>query len=276
VIDLRIAVPGATSGDDIAIRLLRPNAWLSHYHVARGGYVDLDFGDVVRGGRAVVTGVEEAPALTEGTRCPVTGLIASVSRELITITLEDSDRPIEATTSHTFYSADRSEWTEAGSLRPGESVSTKAGAVRVLDIVSAAQAPTPVFNLEVYGEHQFYVHDDCVLTHNACGKPLKTWLKKHPDLLKEVRQWYKNRPKWWGINPERDRVFYRAEEEVKAIRGGAGESGGHHPWGLALGGPKGQKLTQTGETMTQKNKVHSTVTGLQRRVINVIKKQGNK
>ncbi|NLL74108.1 MAG: hypothetical protein GX237_11355 [Clostridiales bacterium] len=52
-----------------------------------------------------------------------------------------------------------------------------------------------------------------------------------------------------------------------------GESGGHHPHGLALGGPTGQKLTQTGETLFNKNPMHSKVTGLQRKIINNIKKK---
>ena len=43
--------------------------------------------------------------------------------------------------------------------------------------------------------------------------------------------------------------------------------------GLALGGPIGQDLTITNETRTNKNPTHSKVTGLQKRVINVIKKQ---
>ena len=42
---------------------------------------------------------------------------------------------------------------------------------------------------------------------------------------------------------------------------------------VALGGPIGQDLTITNETRTNKNPTHSKVTELQKRVINVIKKQ---
>jgi hypothetical protein len=41
----------------------------------------------------------------------------------------------------------------------------------------------------------------------------------------------------------------------------------------ALGGPEGQTLTPTNETRTVKNPDHSKATGVQRKLINRIKKQ---
>lgn len=108
---------------------------------------------------------------------------------------------------------------------------------------------------------------------DSIGKTLNEWLKNDIDLLNECTDWYKNNPEWWGIDPEKINVFYRTPDEVQAIRSKPGESGGHHPHGLTLGGPEGQKLTITGETAKIKNPMHSKVTGLQRRVINKIKKQ---
>lgn len=96
-------------------------------------------------------------------------------------------------------------------------------------------------------------------------------MENDPDLLNECKDWYNNKPEWWGIDPENTQVFYRNQKEVAEIRKMAGESGGHHPHGLALGGPTGQKLTPTGETRRIKNQTHSQVTGLQRKVINKIK-----
>ena len=104
------------------------------------------------------------------------------------------------------------------------------------------------------------------------GKPLKEWLKGDPELLDEARTMHQSAPEWHGIDPDRTNVFYRGKSEVDAIRAKPGESGGHHPHGLALGGPEGQKLTRTAETRTVKNPRHSEATGLQRRIINRIKK----
>ena len=105
------------------------------------------------------------------------------------------------------------------------------------------------------------------------AKVLKEWLVDAPDLIEETRKWYKEKPEWWGIDPDNTLVFYRTTGQVEEIRALKGESGGHHPHGLALGGPVGQDLTKTGETRTEKNPTHSEVTGLQRRVIREIKKK---
>lgn len=105
------------------------------------------------------------------------------------------------------------------------------------------------------------------------SKTLNEWLKDYPELLNECRDWYENNPEWWEIDPDNTSVFYRTPNEVDKIRRKPGESGGHHPHGLGLGGPEGQKLTPTGETRKTKNQTHSKVTGLQKRVINKIKNQ---
>jgi hypothetical protein len=104
-------------------------------------------------------------------------------------------------------------------------------------------------------------------------KTLKEWLESEPELLNEVTYKYNTEPEWWGINPEVTPVFFRNKEEVDAIRAKPGESGGHHPHGLALGGPEGQKLTPTGDKKEKGgiNPKHVEATSLQRRVIRKIK-----
>ena len=104
------------------------------------------------------------------------------------------------------------------------------------------------------------------------AKPLKYWLKSDKSLLDQVRQMYRETPEWQGIDPEKTPVYYRTKAEVDAIRSKPGESGGHHPHGLALGGPEGQTLTITGETRTLKNPLHSQATAIQRKIINRVKK----
>jgi len=104
------------------------------------------------------------------------------------------------------------------------------------------------------------------LVHNANnyvdgGRPSKT-----------LSEWLDDSPEWRKIDLDNTQVFYRTPEEVAQIRKLSGESAGHHPHGLALGGPTGQKLTPTGETLFNKNPMHSKVTALQRKIINKIKK----
>jgi hypothetical protein len=80
-------------------------------------------------------------------------------------------------------------------------------------------------------------------------------------------------PEWWGIDPDTTPVRYIPKAEVDKIRALVGESPGHHPHGLALGGPQGQTLTPTGETRLIKNQNHTAATNLQRRIIRIIRQQ---
>jgi uncharacterized protein RhaS with RHS repeats len=109
-----------------------------------------------------------------------------------------------------------------------------------------------------------------------CGITIAELLQNDPTLLEKYRTEYKQNPQWQGINPDKDKIFYRNKSEVDAIRKQKGESGGHHPWGLALGGPTGQKLTPTNETRTSKNPQHSQATGMQRILINRLKQNSYK
>jgi len=104
-------------------------------------------------------------------------------------------------------------------------------------------------------------------------KPLSKWLKKYPDLLQEARARYKSKPEWFGIDPDKTDVFYRPKSDVDAIRAKSGESPGHHPHGLALGGPEGQTLTPTGDTLYVKNPEHVDATTFQNKILSAIKSQ---
>jgi len=108
---------------------------------------------------------------------------------------------------------------------------------------------------------------------DRASKTLSEWLKDKPDLLQEAKTQFETAPEWQGIDPQKAPVSYVPKDVVDALRAQPGESGGHHPHGLALGGELGQKLTPTGETRTVKSPEHSAATALQRRIIRAIKEQ---
>ena len=85
-------------------------------------------------------------------------------------------------------------------------------------------------------------------------------------LLQNLRQEHSNYPEWWGVDPDTRLVFYRNTADVNIIKAQLGESGGHHPHGLALGGSTGQTLTLTGDTATYTNPTHSNITRLQKKL----------
>jgi len=188
---------------------------------------------------------------------------------------------IGTTRFHRFWVESEQEWIEAIDLMPGMMIRLSTGELRKVEStdIRVLNRPAKTFNLVVAEHHNYFVgHSLFVLVHNGdkfegTKKPLAEWLKDYPDLLQELRDENSANPAWQGIDPDNDDVYYRTQDEVKSIRNKKGESGGHHPHGLALGGEKGQDLTTTGDTKKKVNKKHSKTTGLHRKAINRIKKQ---
>jgi len=79
-------------------------------------------------------------------------------------------------------------------------------------------------------------HDNTTDVNYQTKKPLNEWLTNSTELLNEATKRYSDSPEWFGIDPEKTEVYYRTPDEVNDIRSLPGESGGHHPHGLALGG----------------------------------------
>lgn len=104
---------------------------------------------------------------------------------------------------------------------------------------------------------------------NAERRTLAQWLVNDQALLGEVRQMYQTYPDWWSIDPDASEVFYRRPDIVRLIRS-LYPARGHHPFGLALGGPHEQQMMQTGDTLHNRNPMHVSITNLQRRVIAAI------
>jgi hypothetical protein len=200
---------------------------------------------------------------------------------IVRVTVRDEDgheEDIRTTPEHVFWTENHG-WLRVAALTPGDGLSSATGRALIVAAIQQTEKEERVYNFAVDGTHTYFVAHAQVWVHNegSCaskGKTLAQWLKNEPKLLEEAHQQFKKSPQWQGIDPEKTNVFLRAKEEVAAIRSKVGESGGHHPHGLALGGPEGQTLTQTGETLTIKNPDHSAATGFQKRIINAIRRSG--
>jgi hypothetical protein len=81
----------------------------------------------------------------------------------------ESEETIGTTSNHPFWSVDRQEFVQAGSLEIGERLQTLSGDVKVVQQKLPRPGPQPVFNLEVHNEHVYFVGHDGVLVHNAKG-----------------------------------------------------------------------------------------------------------
>lgn len=177
-VGLRMAVLSAGVPDELDIRLLRPGVWVVDRGLELGGTTSLSLDELNVSGEAFITSLRAAPALSSGARCPVTGTVRHTSRDVILVNLQRGT-PLEVTSHHRFFSADRRDWVPAEGLRRGEHLRARNGVAVVVDVDHTQRPPTEVFNLEVVGEHQYYVGNERVLAHNEYsaegGTPRRPW-----------------------------------------------------------------------------------------------------
>ncbi len=71
------------------------------------------------------------------------------------------------TSNHPFYSFDSGAYVPAGSLQEGERLLTYSGDIKRVVSKRARPGPETVYNLEVFGEHVYFIGNDGVLVHNS-------------------------------------------------------------------------------------------------------------
>jgi hypothetical protein len=156
------------NGKRLDVQLARPQAWIDGVGAVVGGTVQLNLAEMGAYGQADVLAIESCPPLSVGPGEVVTGTFAHEPDDnLLNIGVEGDPTPIGCTPNHLFWSVDRTAFIEAGELRTGERVETRAlGEARIASI-----APRPfeklVYNLEVHGEHVYEVGALGTLVHNA-------------------------------------------------------------------------------------------------------------
>ena len=166
-VDLSMTVEDRGESDELELRLLRPESWLGREEGTRvGDVVHVDLDDLNVSGIARVTGLGASPLVEPGARCPVTGWVRHTSRDVISLVLEGGEK-LSVTRHHRFFSADRQDWVHASDLGDGEALQGKGGLVYVESVGTEAMPAMEVFNLEVFGAHQYFVGEQHVLAHNA-------------------------------------------------------------------------------------------------------------
>lgn len=166
---LRMVVLGPAGRDVLELEVLRPREWIGETAAQVGSWVDVELEELSVRGPAEVTSIGRAPVLGAGERCPVTGRVRHVSHEVITVALEGGER-LEVTQRHPLLSADRGDWVAAGEVRVGERLRSLQGLARVVGVRREARGGEEVFNLEVYGQHRYFVGGAGVVAHNMCAQ----------------------------------------------------------------------------------------------------------
>jgi hypothetical protein len=152
----------------VVLHLLRPREWAEANGAREGERIALALRELHIEGSARVTSVRSAPALSAGSRCPVTGTIRRTGVSVIALELERG-APMELTANHRVFSATRNGWVAAGDLQAGEVLQAHESTVRVRSVHASERGLTSVFNLEVFARHEFFVGEERVRVHNGYG-----------------------------------------------------------------------------------------------------------
>lgn len=131
--------------------------------------VQMDLPEMGLTGEAIVTNIQAAPAVRSGNGRVVTATFKHSSGDCINLALSSNGtaETIGTTSNHPFWSVDRQDYVQAGSLQLDERVQTYSGDTKRVISKLARPGPEPVYNLEVHGEHVYYIGVNGVLVHNT-------------------------------------------------------------------------------------------------------------
>lgn len=141
--------------------------------------VQMDLPEMGLTGEAIVTNIRSAPAVKPGNGRVVTATFKHSSGDCINLALssDGTAETIGTTSNHPFWSVDRQDYVQAGSLQLDERVQTYSGDTKRVISKLARPGPEAVYNLEVHAEHVYYVGQWGVLVHNTqqygLGAPTK-------------------------------------------------------------------------------------------------------
>jgi len=112
--------------------------------------------------------IRPCPTPMAGDGYLVTTKFIHENAEILDLRIEGSNKPIGTTSSHPFWSEDRQQFVAAGDLRVGENLLLADDTTRRVESITLRPNRETVYNIEVEGEHVFYVGEDGVLVHNTC------------------------------------------------------------------------------------------------------------
>jgi hypothetical protein len=154
-------------GGWLRIGLARPIAWIESVERNDSSQVWLEFEELGIADWATLQATAACPSIIVGEGRLVTGTFEHSSGEVLNLFISGESTPIGSTANHPFWSEDRQDFVQAGSLEPGEHLRLIDGRTTTLTRAEPIAEQLPVYNLEVDGEHVYFVGESGVLVHNA-------------------------------------------------------------------------------------------------------------
>ncbi len=118
-------------------------------------------------GPADVFAIEACREIESGRGRVITGTFTTAKCKVLQLCVSGEEKPLEPTPPHRFYSLDRGDYIAAEKLAVGERLVTRAGEVATVESIGMKPSLHRVYNLEVEGEHHYFVGESGVLVHNA-------------------------------------------------------------------------------------------------------------
>lgn len=130
--------------------------------------VDLELPEMGAVGTAFIMDVQACPVIEPSDGQVVTATFSHPpTTQVLNVQFEGDRDTIGVTDNHLFWSADRHEFIAIGKMDVGERVTTYHGETKRIESRLPRPGPQLVYNLEVYGEHVYYVGEQGLLVHNA-------------------------------------------------------------------------------------------------------------
>lgn len=164
---LKLTMP-LPDGSELKIDMLRPLDWLEAAEAAPGATIWLNLLEMGAEGEATVQSIRPCREFERGDGQIVTATFSHPpSHAVLDVRFEGESHPIGVTDNHLFWSADREDFFPIGEMAVGERVETYSGDTKLIEQKLPRPGPQTVYNLEVYGEHVYFVGRGGVLAHNA-------------------------------------------------------------------------------------------------------------
>ncbi|ADG67278.1 hypothetical protein Plim_1444 [Planctopirus limnophila DSM 3776] len=153
-------------GSVIDSQLLRPVEVVESLNLHPGRMILIHADELDVAGMALIKSVSNAPSIAQGTGRVVIGrFMTREVNELIRLTLSTGD-VVEGTPNHPLWSVDLNDWQAMEMFEAGDYLAGHEENVLVLS-KERVEHTTPVYNLEVHGEHVYHLTQAGILAHNT-------------------------------------------------------------------------------------------------------------
>ncbi|MEM7477948.1 MAG: EndoU domain-containing protein, partial [Planctomycetota bacterium] len=133
--------------------------------------LDMELPELGALGSAYITNIQPCPTIAPGEGQPVVSTFAHPpSESVLDVFFEGQDESIGVTENHWFWSVDRQRFLEIGKMHLGERVQTFHGDTKRIESKLPRPGSQIVYNLEVFGEHVYFVGELGSLVHNSCSE----------------------------------------------------------------------------------------------------------